>query len=397
MPRAGIGELPRVRVQLPKEQRDKVIRVRFLQQKAVGEGQYFADIAGHPRDGSQEGPYRRHEQCGAKPVPGDIADNDRVAHPGQGDVIVVVAAGKLGGKRRPSNVEALDGRRILRKKLFLDVLRRDHLGFSFPQCLLGFHASLDLASQLPCAEKDGAKSKKPHASVTCDAAQHFRPFQRPKGSKRHRDANPAAKLAHAVSALGMTLQTGPLDDQRPHGLKERRSANTPFGTDLPFTLGQTLEGIRFPRIGGVRGMPRLQADQMGPQLGLFMPEPVNLADHVASLHRHQPLSRAHTAYGFRPVSRCRCRGGNKNSAAGCVPPQQAAILAKRALRLRPQDLPCSVPLVGQRPRKRNREGGRPQYRQSPNVISQPNRPGLSSLTRVHGVQPLSQRLRFFAA
>ena len=89
----------------PRNSVTKLIRLRVLPQEAVHEGQYLADIAGHPRNGSQNRPCRRHEQCGSKPVTGDIADNDRVAHLGQGDVIVVVATGKLGRKRRPGHVE----------------------------------------------------------------------------------------------------------------------------------------------------------------------------------------------------------------------------------------------------------------------------------------------------
>ena len=128
----------------------------------------------------------------------------------------------------------------------------------------------------------------------------------------------------------MTFQTGLFDNQRPHGLQERLSANSPFGRNLRLTFGETLEGIHFPRIGGICRMPRLQADQVRLQLGLFMPKPVNLTDHVGSIHGHEPLRRANVAIALRSISRRRCGGGNKNAATRCIPPQQAAILAKRA-------------------------------------------------------------------
>lgn len=87
----------------------------------------------------------------------------------------------------------------------------------------------------------------------------------------------------------MTFQARLLNKQRPHGPQEPCSANRPFRTDLGFTFGETLEGTRLPRVGGVRGTPRLEADHVGLQFGLFMPKPMHLMDHVRSIDRYQPL------------------------------------------------------------------------------------------------------------
>ena len=122
-------------------QGDEPFVLRVLAEEAVEPPQDLAEVGAGLGERPEVGARLGHEQRRAEPVAADVADRDADATVREGDEIVVVAAGVVGGEGGPGQVEALDLRRPDRVELLLHDPGEAHLDLA----LLGLLEPGDVA------------------------------------------------------------------------------------------------------------------------------------------------------------------------------------------------------------------------------------------------------------
>ena len=110
-------------IQPSEQKRYKVLIGGPRYQSTVEKPQDLPDVIAHLHERSQMGAGRSHQQCGAEPMSGHVADGDCQRSVDHRQVVEIVSGRKFRWRQRPGDVETSQRGGGLRKESFLDLLR----------------------------------------------------------------------------------------------------------------------------------------------------------------------------------------------------------------------------------------------------------------------------------